>query len=748
MEILIRIVFCQLMLFVLVACSTGAGNGQDTSLPSVALTTTANSVQSGDNVRLTWISRNANSCVATGGWSGTKNRIGSQLLGPLTVSQNYILTCTNTMGSVSDSVSVAVVSPDAATLSFSSDANPVDYDGVVTLSWSTRNVDACSASGDWNGSKATSGTETVGPLISDSQFNLSCSGSGGDINASVTVQVNSAASPVINFMSSTSNVSAGDNVTLSWNATGAETCTAADDWSGNKAISGSEVVGPLNANSNFTLNCVGAGGASSKSLSVSVLPATGDGINGFIDSSYINRLGVSQVYVYAGTVEPDDKDGDSGDPLLVVDVSQAPGTCNFNYAVAGLSNGSYTLAFTAEGETDIAGQDDPISFKGVYNFTYSGNALQHDIVAANILRVGANQAYQTVQAAAAAATAGDVIEVDAGNYPDDIIVFRTNNLTVRGVGGRAHISGTYVIPFRSGSDVDNGMGLWVNKSTGLTVENIEFSNARVADENGAGIRNQGRDLTICNSYFHNNEDGFLGGAYGTLLIEYSEFYLNGWTDLGRNHNMYIDEGDRFILRHSYSHHARIGHNVKTRARENHILYNRIMDETDGTASYAIDVPNGGLTYVIGNLLQQGPDTDNSTLFPYGAEGLSGDGRTHQLYVVNNTLVNDRGNGTFINISGGTEKAVVINNIFAGGGGTVNGATEESNNIISADPGLVDRANYDYRLTAGSIARDAGIAPGQGAGLDLTPVYHYVHPSSQEDRPRDNSLDIGAYEYAE
>jgi hypothetical protein len=60
--------------------------------------------------------------------------------------------------------------------------------------------------------------------------------------------------------------------------------------------------------------------------------------------------------------------------------------------------------------------------------------------------------------------------------------------------------------------------------------------------------------------------------------------------------------------------------VKSRAYENVILYNRIMDEPDGTSSVSIDLPNGDLSYVIGNLIQQGPLNDNPTIVTYAEEG--------------------------------------------------------------------------------------------------------------------------------
>jgi hypothetical protein len=361
-----------------------------------------------------------------------------------------------------------------------------------------------------------------------------------------------------------------------------------------------------------------------------------------------------------------------------------------------------------------------------------------------------------VQAAAAAAAAvagdGSVIEIDPGEYDDDIVVWRASHLTVRGAGGgRAHIHGTAVIPFVSGDDRRNGKGLWVIQGSAMRVENMEFSGAKVTDGNGAGIRNEGNNLTVCNGYFHDDENGFLGGAYGTLLIEYSEFANNGAGD-GQTHNVYVDggssPGDQLIFRHNYSHHARVGHTLKTRARENHILYNRIMDEADGTSSYTIDVPEGGLTFVVGNLLQQGPATENSTIMSYGAEGLTS-GRAQRLYVVNNTFVNDRGSGTFVSTASGTESVRLINNLFLGGGTLSSGAVPQSTTNLAGNLSLlVEASTFDYRLApTATAAIDAGTAPGSADGVDLTPAFEYVHPARREARVARGTIDIGAYEKA-
>ncbi len=61
--------------------------------------------------------------------------------------------------------------------------------------------------------------------------------------------------------------------TLTWSTANADVCQASGDWSGNKATSGSEAVGPLTADSTFTLSCSGPGGSIDQSASVSVQAA-------------------------------------------------------------------------------------------------------------------------------------------------------------------------------------------------------------------------------------------------------------------------------------------------------------------------------------------------------------------------------------------------------------------------------------------------------------------------------------------
>jgi hypothetical protein len=65
---------------------------------------------------------------------------------------------------------------------------------------------------------------------------------------------------------------------------------------------------------------------------------------------------------------------------------------------------------------------------------------------------------------------------------------------------------------------------------------------------------------------------------------------------------------------------------------------------------------------------------------------------------------------------------------------------------SGDAQLVDVNNFNYRLTAGSPAIDAGTQPGSANGYVLKPSYEYVQPACGETRMQIGKIDIGAYEF--
>lgn len=350
--------------------------------------------------------------------------------------------------------------------------------------------------------------------------------------------------------------------------------------------------------------------------------------------------------------------------------------------------------------------------------------------------VGPGKTYGKPCAAFAAAADGDTIEIDAaGSYAGDVCIFKKNKLTIRGVGGKAKIDA-------AGKNA-GGKGIWVIQGNDTVVEDVELFGAAVADQNGAGIRQEGNNLTVRRVFFHDNENGILGGGDNTsvVIVEDSEFARNGYGD-GQSHNMYIGEVKSFTLRGSYSHNAKVGHLVKSRALENNILYNRLTDET-GTASYELDLPQGGKSYVIGNIIQQSASTDNYGLISFAREPKRNPDTA--LFAVNNTFFNSRGSGIFVAVAADVSTVVLRNNIFAGPGTVTDLASAVKDNNYIGDPMFLNAAAYDFHLKAGSPAIDKGVPAGTGSGRSLEALCQYVHPTRAMLRKNVGTADQGGFE---
>ena len=369
-------------------------------------------------------------------------------------------------------------------------------------------------------------------------------------------------------------------------------------------------------------------------------------------------------------------------------------------------------------------------------------------VSAATLSVGPGKTYAAPCAAFNAAKDGDTVEIAGNNtYKGDVCGIYRNNLTVRGVNGRPKIDA-------NGAN-SMGKGIWVVVGSNVTVENVEMTGAKVADRNGAALRLEGTGFTLRQSFLHDNENGILSGANtnSNILIEYSEFGHNGYGD-GYTHNLYIGNVKSLTFRYNYSHDANVGHNLKSRAQVNTIYNNRFSStapgQTGSTASgkpsYEVDLPNAGTSYVIGNVIEQPSSHSNPNILAYGEEGASNPGK--DLYVVNNTFLNDAGSGTFVMVGSGVTTPVLLqNNIFAGAGNMTNQASAlDKTNYRAAAPAFADRANYDLHPAANAPMVNAGSVPGTTAGgFALAPVAQYKHLAAGETRTVIGLIDIGAYE---
>jgi Secretion system C-terminal sorting domain len=356
-------------------------------------------------------------------------------------------------------------------------------------------------------------------------------------------------------------------------------------------------------------------------------------------------------------------------------------------------------------------------------------------------QVGPTRTYKVPSAVAGLVANGDTVDIDAGLYTGDVASWYASSLVIRGVGGGyAHLEA-------NGQHAE-GKAIWVVKGAQCRIEGIKFTGCKVPDQNGAGIRQEGKDLFLSHCAFLQNEMGILTNNDGVSndVFESCEFGFNGYGD-GYSHNIYVGHINSLILRYCYSHDAHVGHLVKSRAEENYFYYNRFTGE-QGDGSYEIDLPNGGKAILIGNIIEQSANSQNGGIIAFGLEGAT---NLNQIIgLSHNTIWNRRFNGRFLHYSNQNYTAKLINNLFLGEGTLLTGVTtylDTTKNLILTDTAaarLQNLAQYQFRPLSNSPLLNAGTFTGQ----DLRANDHYIHPLGVEMRTLHGSLpDIGAYEYA-
>lgn len=378
------------------------------------------------------------------------------------------------------------------------------------------------------------------------------------------------------------------------------------------------------------------------------------------------------------------------------------------------------------------------------------------------------------------------------------------NVTITGVNGR---------PIIDGSKASIAKALWVIDGYNVTIDNFEFRNANssTSSSNAEAIRIEpgttsspnGGNVTVQRSYIHNNFEGILSDSISSgtawysatpyITFQYDEFANNGYGD-GLTHNMYIGccGNMDFTLQYSWSHDAYVGHTVKDRAPISNIRYNLIGDAV-GNTSYLLDFPLGGSTYVVGNSLYKLATTNgaaNTAAIMFADVNDNGVddpeyGPTNQdLHFINNTMILDPANQNhagsappaFVSLGcfdaayssctpppngpSLTVPAVIENNIFLGAEteATNQSSAFQQNNLLESNASASnltafhfnDPAAFDFRLTAGSPAIQAGVYPptnnASAADAKALATYQYVHPANQTTwpTPSGSTMDAGAF----
>ncbi|MGE5548733.1 MAG: right-handed parallel beta-helix repeat-containing protein [Solirubrobacterales bacterium] len=312
------------------------------------------------------------------------------------------------------------------------------------------------------------------------------------------------------------------------------------------------------------------------------------------------------------------------------------------------------------------------------------------------LTVGSGKQYSTLTAAVAASHDGDTIYLDAGTYTANDLQINTK-ISIVGVGGMAKLVSSQTL--QKAILVSN---------TDLTLDHIEFTGAKSGGMNGAGIRYQGGNLVVKNSYFHDNQDGILGAdSTGTVTITNSEFAHNGAGD-GYSHNIYINHVASFYVGNSYFHDAVNGNQIKSRALKT-VIENTRIDDGSNSGIYSIDLPNGGNAIVRNNTIVQGTNISNKNIIHFGGE--NGMNSNLSLDVYGNTIVNKYSGGGTALLNQTSTPVTFHDNKLYGSMSVLSGAGSTSNNTtLSSSPSMDTSHPWDATTTTPTPTTDPVPAP--------------------------------------
>ena len=347
--------------------------------------------------------------------------------------------------------------------------------------------------------------------------------------------------------------------------------------------------------------------------------------------------------------------------------------------------------------------------------------------AAATWRVGADGDVARLADALRRAADGDLILVAAGDYHGDVGVIRQKRLTIRGVGARA--------VFHADGQSAEGKAQLVVKDGEITIENLAFVGTRVPDRNGAGIRFEHGQLTVRRCAFFDNQNGILTSNFddARLTIEDSEFGAAPGTAGHLDHLLYAGRIAEATIRGSRFSQGHTGHLIKSRARRTTIEYNLIVDGPKGAASYEVDLPNGGMARVVGNVIGQSARAQNLALVSFGAEGQPWP--QSALVMAFNTLINDAAaDAAFLRAwperLPPTTTAELLDNLTIGPGRLASGLPGRAEgNVAATKADLNDPDALDFALVPTSRWRGRAAASRPADGTDvITPRAEFVLPA--------------------
>jgi len=207
---------------------------------------------------------------------------------------------------------------------------------------------------------------------------------------------------------------------------------------------------------------------------------------------------------------------------------------------------------------------------------------------ARTLEVGPGRDYDRPSAAAAVAEDGDTVSIAPGEY-FDCAIWRANHLTIVGEPGGDGVTIT--------DAVCQGKAAFVIPGNAVTVRNIGFARIRAPEDNGAGIRGEGGDLTVQDSRFRNTQMGILAASPhgGALRVAGCQFNEVGESLTGRSNAAVRASGfDLVRIEHSVFEHARGGADISVDGARVELVADRFSDEGGRMTGPMVSIAGGAL----------------------------------------------------------------------------------------------------------------------------------------------------------
>ena len=309
-------------------------------------------IAAGQQVSLQWQTSNATAVSISPSVSTSPLPMSGSITVTPTATTTYTMTVTGAGGTVTQSVTVTVTGA-APSVTFSSSANSVVAGQSVTLMWQTSNATSVSITPSVSPS-ALGLTDHV--LVTPQQtttYVLTATGPGGSATQSVTVTVTTQP-PQVAFSASSTSITAGQPITLSWQTSNATSVGIVPSISSSVLpVTGSISGVTPQQTTTYVLTATGPGGNTSQSVIVNVAQPVQPTVGSFtatpatVNSGGLSTLSWTTTNAVSVSISPNPLDGGESGTLPLSGSTPVTPTATTQYTLTAMGAGNLTTTATA-----------------------------------------------------------------------------------------------------------------------------------------------------------------------------------------------------------------------------------------------------------------------------------------------------------------------------------------------------------------------------------------------------------------